>query len=166
MITNPEAIQQMAQISQMMGGSGMPGLGGLGDTGGGAAWPPPDAFGPSDSNATPSSATPTGAAAGQNGGTTPPNPLAQLQQLQQLLGGGPGAGAGAANPWAALGGLGGLGGMGAGSAPPSDARPPEERYATQLEQMQAMGFSDARANLRALLMSGGNVEAAVAFLLD
>ena len=65
---------------------------------------------------------------------------------------GAGAGAGA--------GTGGQGG------PPSDARPPEERFATQLEQLQTMGFVDGRRNLQALIVSGGNVNAAIEFLLS
>ena len=80
-----------------------------------------------------------------------------------MLGGVGGAGTDPAsmNPLAALASLGG-----AGTQAPTDSRPPEERYATQLEQLQNMGFFDARANLRALLMSGGSVEAALSILLD
>lgn len=73
-------------------------------------------------------------------------------RLQQLLGQAGG------NPLAGLGGLG-------GSAAPADNRPPEERFATQLEQLQGMGFYDANANIRALLLSGGSVEGAVGVLL-
>lgn len=80
--------------------------------------------------------------------------MASLAQLQQLLGQ-PGAGAGA-NPFAGLGGA---------NAAPADSRPPEERFATQLEQLQGMGFYDASANIRALLLSGGSVEGAVGVLL-
>lgn len=74
------------------------------------------------------------------------------RRLQQLLGQSGGAGA---NPFA---------GLGAG-ATPADSRPPEERFATQLEQLQGMGFYDSSANIRALLMSGGSVEGAVAVLI-
>ena len=98
--------------------------------------------------------------------------------LQQLLGSGPGAGLGGP---AGLGGLGGLGDLGAlggfsglgaglanggGAASGGGGPPPEERYATQLEQLHNMGFYDAQANLRALLLSGGSVEGAVGILLD
>ena len=88
-------------------------------------------------------------------------PLASLAQLQSLLGGmGGAAGAGGLNPLAAA-----LAGSG-NQAQPTDQRAPEERYATQLEQLQTMGFLDPRENLRALLMSGGSVEGAVTILLD
>lgn len=60
---------------------------------------------------------------------------------------------------------GGLFGAGGGGAP-ADSRPPEERYATQLEQMQGMGFTDGARNLRALLLCGGSVEGAVTMILE
>ncbi|OAP11456.1 hypothetical protein AXX17_AT2G12360 [Arabidopsis thaliana] len=43
--------------------------------------------------------------------------------------------------------------------------PPEERYATQLQQLQEMGFYDRAENIRALLATNGNVNAAVERLL-
>lgn len=153
MITNPEAMQRMARLSQMFGG------GGLGDPAGlsaapSGAWPPPGAFGmPEGQNASGQNAGAAGAAP-----TPGANPLESLAQLQQLLGG-----AGAGQP--SLSALAGLGAFPPAAAPPADSRPPEERYATQLEQLQSMGFYDARANLSALLMSGGSVEAAVGILL-
>ncbi|MBW0491566.1 hypothetical protein O181_031281 [Austropuccinia psidii MF-1] len=51
------------------------------------------------------------------------------------------------------------------NTPASDLRPPEERYQVQLGQLQSMGFTDARQNVRALLASGGNVEAAIEYIL-
>uniref|UniRef100_M1BLY6 Ubiquitin protein 2 n=1 Tax=Solanum tuberosum TaxID=4113 RepID=M1BLY6_SOLTU len=47
----------------------------------------------------------------------------------------------------------------------SVAVPPEELYATQLTQLQEMGFFDTQENIRALTASGGNVHAAVERLL-
>ena len=44
--------------------------------------------------------------------------------------------------------------------------PPEERFATQLVQLQEMGFFDAAENIRALTMTNGNVEAAVEWLFS
>jgi ubiquilin len=44
--------------------------------------------------------------------------------------------------------------------------PPEERFATQLVQLQEMGFFDASENIRALTMTNGNVEAAVEWLFS
>ncbi|KAL1188498.1 Ubiquitin domain-containing protein DSK2b [Cardamine amara subsp. amara] len=43
--------------------------------------------------------------------------------------------------------------------------PPEELYATQLQQLQEMGFYDRAENIRALLATNGNVNAAVERLL-
>lgn len=143
LVTNPEMIQRMTQLSQVMGnfpGTGAP------------SWPPPGAFGvPPTQDSAPRNATPNATS----------DPLTSLAQLQSLLGGAGGtAGVGGLNPLAtALAGAG-------DQAQPTDHRAPEERYATQLEQLQTMGFLDPRENLRALLMSGGSVEGAVTILLD
>lgn len=45
------------------------------------------------------------------------------------------------------------------------AVPPEQRYATQLSQLQEMGFFDTQENIRALSATSGNVHAAVERLL-
>ncbi|EED21111.1 ubiquitin-like protein DskB, putative [Talaromyces stipitatus ATCC 10500] len=83
---------------------------------------------------------------------------ALLQNVMQAMGGG-NAGAGAENPWASLFG-----------APPAaaqpDNRPPEERYAEQLRQLNDMGFYDFDRNITALRRSGGSVQGAVDFLLN
>ncbi|KUL89483.1 hypothetical protein ZTR_04438 [Talaromyces verruculosus] len=83
---------------------------------------------------------------------------ALLQNVMQAMNGG-GAGAGAENPWASL--------FGAPPAAPSpvDNRPPEERYAEQLRQLNDMGFYDFDQNIAALRRSGGSVQGAVNFLL-
>lgn len=60
--------------------------------------------------------------------------------------------------------MGGAGGMGEPAAP-ADNRPPEERYADQLRQLNEMGFYDFDQNVAALRRSGGNVQGAVNFLL-
>jgi ubiquilin len=39
--------------------------------------------------------------------------------------------------------------------------PPEVRFQVQLAQLSEMGFYDADANIRALLATGGNVQAAI-----
>jgi len=89
--------------------------------------------------------------------------LTQLQQgpLGQIMGGASGGTGG--------GGFGGVGGMmmgqgggGGGGAPPAD---PETAFATQLQQLQDMGFYDREANVRALVATNGNVHAAVERLL-
>ncbi|KAF1971626.1 hypothetical protein BU23DRAFT_581450 [Bimuria novae-zelandiae CBS 107.79] len=128
-------------------------------------------------------ATPTGA-----GGAQQSNPLAEMsrQMMQnpemmraamQMMGGagGPfgqppadstGSGAAAANPFAALFGPGGgFGGAGFGTPPPQDSRPPEEVYENQLRQLNEMGFYEFERNVTALRRSGGNVQAAIEFLL-
>ena len=108
-------------------------------------------------------------------GQTPLNPFnpqqnpflrdpAFLSQMMQNLGGQPGEGgaAGASNPLAAL--FGGDSGF-APPAPP-DNRPPEERYAVQLGQLNDMGFYEFERNVEALRRAGGSVQGAVEYLLS
>ncbi|KAL2754969.1 hypothetical protein ACRALDRAFT_1082564 [Sodiomyces alcalophilus JCM 7366] len=61
----------------------------------------------------------------------------------------------------------GAGGAFGGAAPaaPPDNRPPEERYADQLRQLNDMGFYDFDRNVAALRRSGGSVQGAVEHLL-
>ncbi|KAI7894348.1 uncharacterized protein EV154DRAFT_599986 [Mucor mucedo] len=56
-------------------------------------------------------------------------------------------------------------GMGAPAAP-ADTRSPEERFQVQLQQLNEMGFWDAAKNIRALLATGGNVNAAIEMLFS
>ncbi|KAI2622438.1 ubiquitin-domain-containing protein [Hypoxylon sp. NC1633] len=51
-------------------------------------------------------------------------------------------------------------------APPADNRPPEERYAEQLRQLNDMGFYDFDRNVAALRRSGGSVQGAIEHLLS
>lgn len=67
-----------------------------------------------------------------------------MQQMMQMLGGGGGGGAAPA---------------------PADTRPPEDRYAEQLRQLNDMGFYDFDRNVAALRRSGGSVQGAVEYLL-
>lgn len=97
------------------------------------------------------------------------NPLlnnpAAMQSFLQAFGGGGGTdpNTGGANPFQEL--FGGLGGM--GSPPAStDTRPPAERYAEQLRQLNDMGFFDFDRNIQALTRSGGHVGGAVEWLLS
>lgn len=97
-----------------------------------------------------------------------------------------------ANPFAALFGAPGAGAAGAGAganpfgmtpemmqsmlqlmgtgggapAGPPDNRPPEERYADQLRQLNDMGFFDFDRNVAALRRSGGSVQGAIEHLLN
>uniref|UniRef100_A0A5B6ZW49 Ubiquitin domain-containing protein DSK2a-like n=1 Tax=Davidia involucrata TaxID=16924 RepID=A0A5B6ZW49_DAVIN len=60
--------------------------------------------------------------------------------------------------------FGGLGASGL-TVPNTPDVPPEQLYATQLSQLQEMGFFDTQENIRALLATAGNVHAAVERLL-
>ncbi|KAK3341315.1 hypothetical protein B0T25DRAFT_337916 [Lasiosphaeria hispida] len=87
---------------------------------------------------------------GQGGGAANPFGLPNvspeaLQQMMQMLGGGMGSPAAAA---------------------PADTRPPEERYAEQLRQLNDMGFFDFDRNIAALRRSGGSVQGAIEHLLN
>jgi len=84
-----------------------------------------------------------GAGGAQSGttGTTPQqggNPFAMLQQMMANM------------PQ----------GGGGGAAPQQNVRP-EIVYRDQLRQLNEMGFTNASANLNALIATGGNLEAAV-----
>jgi ubiquilin len=94
-----------------------------------------------------------------------------MRNVMQMMGGAPGAGgAGAppADPNAMMnmmnmfGGMGG--GFGGGQEAPADNRPPEERYATQLRQLNEMGMVDFDRNIQALRRSGGDVNGALEWL--
>ncbi|EFJ13793.1 hypothetical protein SELMODRAFT_268972 [Selaginella moellendorffii] len=111
---------------------------------------------------------------------TSPESLQQMLALQQsLLGhlgrqqpgqdqglgqGGLGGAAGNVDLNSLLGMFGGLG-SNFGATPEVNALPPEELYATQLSQLQDMGFYDTQENIRALSATNGNVHAAVERLL-
>lgn len=93
-----------------------------------------------------------GAAAGAPGspganpfGAMPPMSPESLQQMMSILGMGSPSGSPA-------------------PAPP-DNRPPEERYAEQLRQLNDMGFYDFDRNVAALRRSGGSVQGAIEHLL-
>ncbi|CAK7226906.1 hypothetical protein SCUCBS95973_006358 [Sporothrix curviconia] len=75
-----------------------------------------------------------------------------MQQAMQMFQGARGAGF---NPFMA----------GMNPPAPADNRPPEEVYATQLRQLNDMGFYDFNQNVSALRRSGGSVEGALALLL-
>ena len=85
--------------------------------------------------------------------------------------GGAGGGAGG-NPFGGgfnpfmFGDFGGMGGQ--QQQPPQnppDDRPPEDRYADQLRQLNDMGFYEFERNVQALRRSGGSVQGAVEYLL-
>lgn len=110
---------------------------------------------------------------GANPGTTSPPPLDPfgrpnpdaLAQFLQTMGAGAGAGAGGGNAGDNYGGLLDLLGGNMPAAAPADNRPPEERYATQLQQLNDMGFYDFDRNIQALRRTGGSVNGAIEYLL-
>jgi ubiquilin len=51
-------------------------------------------------------------------------------------------------------------------APPSSSNSPEQRYRSQLEQLEGMGFPDRKANIQALLKTAGSVNDAVELLIE
>ncbi|TKA78096.1 hypothetical protein B0A55_03283 [Friedmanniomyces simplex] len=97
-----------------------------------------------------------------------------MQQMMGMMGGAGGAGGlgggqpGGYNPFQNLGGMGGGGGgaQEAAAQQPADDRPPEERYESQLRQLNDMGFYEFERNVQALRRSGGSVQGAVEFLLS
>lgn len=70
-----------------------------------------------------------------------------------------------ANPFAMFGGFPGAGFGGTASTPAAPVGNQEDTFASQLSQLNDMGFSDRDQNLRALQATFGNVQAAVDRLL-
>ncbi|KAI1333884.1 hypothetical protein F5Y15DRAFT_320292 [Xylariaceae sp. FL0016] len=146
------------------------GMGPAAQGGAGAAQSPESTGAQPDNNA--------GAGQGQGGDAqNAQNPAQNLGQnpFASLFGGG--AGSNGANPFGmppmspealqqALQ-LMGMGSPPGSSAPaPADNRPPEERYAEQLRQLNDMGFYDFDRNVAALRRSGGSVQGAIEHLLS
>ena len=106
-----------------------------------------------------------GTAAAGSPGTPSPSGPSGTPGTPGTGAGGLGGGSGALPSWLLpfMGGP-GLGGLSA-QPPPVDNRPPEERYADQLRQLNDMGFYDFDRNIEALRRSGGSVQGAVEHLL-
>jgi ubiquilin len=92
------------------------------------------------------------------------NPQAMEQMMRMMAGGGAAGGGGVARP------------LGGNTAPANAAFPfgnfapphvanPQEAYASQLQQLRAMGFPNEQANIAALQQSQGNIEFAIERLL-
>jgi ubiquilin len=103
-----------------------------------------------------------------------PESLQALMQLQQTLMGQRGGLAPGQNLGGGLGGAPGMNmdalldmfdGLGGPPAPLNQGVPPETMYASQLSQLQEMGFLNAQENIQALSASGGNITVAVERLL-
>lgn len=58
------------------------------------------------------------------------------------------------------------GGLGAQQQQQQSQQPPEERYRSQLEQLDSMGFTDRQQNLNALIETFGDVNGAIEKLLN
>jgi len=97
-----------------------------------------------------------------------PEMMRNAMQMMGMGGQGQGAESGQANPMGDFNpfGMGGMGGFGGQQQEPADSRPPEERYASQLQQLNDMGFYEFDRNVRALRMAGGNVQGAIEHLLS
>ncbi|PIS53953.1 hypothetical protein CJI97_003651 [Candidozyma auris] len=151
MISNPETMRSMMNLRNLQGGAG------LGGDAGASAFPAPGAnptVGDDNQNAASNDTSSAGgAASGANAGGAA-NPFASLFPN----------GVPPIDPLSFLGGAGGAGG--AGAAAPRDDRPPEERYETQLRQLNDMGFFDFDQNVAALRRSGGSVQGAIEYLLS
>merc|ERR1712048_890596 len=81
-----------------------------------------------------------------------PNPMFNPAMMQQMM-------------QAMQGDTGNLMNGGGGFANPTDTRSPEERFATQVQQLENMGFPDKHSNLQALSQSNGDVNQAINCLL-
>ncbi|KAK9779859.1 putative Deubiquitination-protection protein dph1 [Seiridium cardinale] len=121
--------------------------GGQGDNAANPTSPPSNPFAALFGGAQPGGAG-AGAAGANNPFGLPPVSPEALRQMMELMGGG----------------MGSSGGV--GSPAPADNRPPEERYAEQLRQLNDMGFYDFDRNVAALRRSGGSVQGAIEHLLS
>ena len=122
---------------------------------------------------------------GAEAGATNNLGAAGLGGTNLMTGGGLGSGTPGANPGTdqqtaeaarmlvqLLGSQGAAGGLDGSTAPVVgagtgglDGQPPEERYSQQLQQLSEMGFPNREANLRALIATFGDINAAIARLL-
>eukprot|EP00775_Hariotina_reticulata_P004258 gene4258-4509_t len=166
---NPEVLRMMLSPQMMRMATQMAQQGGMGGAAGGG-----DAAGGFPNSAMLASllsgAAASGGAAGSGGGAAaggasgagggnPAGPgLEGLMGMLSTMG----MGMGGMGGLGGIGGAAGFGGLG-GPAPVAD---PATTYATQIQQLQDMGFYDREAIVRALQATGGNVNAAVDRLLQ
>ncbi|CAG8484378.1 7490_t:CDS:2 [Funneliformis mosseae] len=173
LMSNPEALRNMAALSSYMGGapgpftggsglSGFGGLGGLGGLGQPIGNNPATTTQPSTTDTTNRTTTTTG---GTTPGSTAPNTSTPAINPFSFLN--PAFAAGNPNSTQPSMPAGFDQSFLWGLNPPSTPQqPPEERFQTQLQQLNEMGFWDAQKNIRALLACGGNVNAAIEMLLS
>lgn len=113
-----------------------------------------------------SGTTPSQGDAQQGSTTSPPPPANPFAALFPPAGGAQANNPFGMNPEMMQQMLSMFGGQGSSPAAPPDNRPPEERYAEQLRQLNDMGFFDFDRNVAALRRSGGSVQGAIEHLLS
>jgi ubiquilin len=148
MISNPDTLQQIAQMNSQLGGSMAGGGSGMGLFGFNNPWPSPATMGNPFSamgGAATATATGTGTGAGVAG-----NPMASFWAQQMGAMRATTASTGALHP----------------SPSGQQQQRPEERFEVQLKQLNDMGFWDAAKNIRALQAAGGNVNSAIELLFS
>ncbi|CAH6720913.1 ubiquitin domain-containing protein Dsk2p [[Candida] jaroonii] len=136
MLSNPDMMRSMMQMSGGLGGAGAP-----------PSFPAPG------SNPT----------VGENDSTTEGTNTPAANPFASMFGG---QGAGGAGGFPPIDPFALFGGQGGNTPVETDNRPPEERYESQLSQLNDMGFFDFDRNVAALRRSGGNVQGAVEYLLS
>lgn len=169
MITNPQMMRQMRQMQEMFGGP-------QSQT---QAFPAPGGADSSVSNTEETATSDATRSTTTQQQQQAANPFAAmfpggLPQNPFALYGNPQANTGAAG--ANLGGasdtglmqalMASLGGNGVNTPAQEDHRPPEERYESQLRQLNDMGFNDFERNVAALRRAGGSVQGAIENLLN
>ncbi|GAV55960.1 hypothetical protein ZYGR_0AZ01320 [Zygosaccharomyces rouxii] len=146
MLTNPQMIRQSMQFARMMNPGGS-------ENDAANAFPVP---GNENTEGEPAAGANPGAAGASPGAPPAGNPFAAL------LGGRPLQQPGGLDPQL----LASMLGASPQQQQPQDNRPPEERYETQLRQLNEMGFFDFDRNVAALRRSGGSVQGALDSLLN
>jgi ubiquilin len=147
MMMDPQVIQASMQMMQNMGGNNpfsMFGGGGFGNQGGSSN--------NQSSNQQSSSNESSGGSSNQSNPFSDPN---FMSNLQNMMGGNQGFDENM------FGGFGNFGGNQQQQNTSNTNVNYEEKYKTQLEQMEVMGFTNKETNLEALKATGGNVEAAI-----
>lgn len=171
MMTDPQMIRQSMQMASSMGLSP--------DGGAASSFPAPGSAGTQSTTATRDDASGTSGNTGNTGASSGNTGGAAANPFASLFGNAGGAGgAAAANPFAGLFPQGQqpqfnpelfasmFGGAAQPPTQPADNRPPEERYESQLRQLNDMGFFDFDRNVAALRRSGGSVQGALDALLN
>ncbi|CAG8507594.1 10353_t:CDS:2 [Scutellospora calospora] len=163
MISNPETFRNLTALHPLMGN--------LGPFTGGAI--------PGNTTDTRSDTTTTGSTPTSNNNTTTPNTTTPITPINNpfLPFFNPAAANTGTNPsqapilfdpllWGALGGVPPTTTPATTPVSTTPQVPPEERFQSQLQQLNDMGFVDAQKNIRALQICQGNVNFAIERLLD